>query len=44
MAFEIPKTSYTGKIKEVSLGTGDKAVTVGGESSYPSLRRAWRQV
>jgi len=35
MAFEIPKTSYTDKIKEVSLGTGDKAVTVGGESSYP---------
>jgi len=35
MAFEIPKTSYTGKIKEVNLGTGDKTVTVGGESSYP---------
>jgi len=35
MAFDIPKTSYTGKIKEVSLGTGDKTVTVGGESSYP---------
>jgi len=35
MALEIPKTSYTGKIKEVSLGKGDKAVTVGGESAYP---------
>ncbi len=35
MTFEIPKTSYTGKIKEVGLGTGDKTVTVGGESSYP---------
>ncbi|HEY33057.1 MAG TPA: acetyl-CoA decarbonylase/synthase complex subunit delta [Dehalococcoidia bacterium] len=35
MAFEIPKTSYTGKIKEVVLGKGDKAVTVGGESVYP---------
>jgi acetyl-CoA decarbonylase/synthase complex subunit delta len=35
MAFEIPKTTYTGKIKEIKLGTGDKAVTVGGESSYP---------
>jgi len=35
MAFDIPKTSYTGKIKEVSLGTGDKAVTVGGETVYP---------
>jgi len=35
MALEIPKTSYTGKIKEVVLGKGDKAVNVGGESAYP---------
>jgi len=35
MAFEIPKTSYSGKIKEMRLGSGDKAVTVGGETSYP---------
>ena len=35
MAFEIPKTTYSGKIKEIKLGTGDKAVTVGGESCYP---------
>ena len=35
MAFEIPKTSYTGKIREITLGAGDKAVTVGGETSYP---------
>jgi len=35
MAFEIPKTTYTGKIKEVTLGKGPKAVTLGGESSYP---------
>jgi len=35
MAFEIPKTKYTGKIKEVTLGKGDKAITVGGETSYP---------
>ncbi len=35
MAFEIPKTSYTGKIKEITLGKGDKAITVGGETSYP---------
>ncbi|MFC1931579.1 acetyl-CoA decarbonylase/synthase complex subunit delta [Chloroflexota bacterium] len=35
MAFEIPKTAYTGKIKEIKLGKGDKAVTVGGESAYP---------
>ena len=35
MAFEIPKTSYSGKIKEVTLGKGDKTVAVGGETSYP---------
>jgi acetyl-CoA decarbonylase/synthase complex subunit delta len=35
MTFEIPKTDYTGKIKEIKLGKGDKVVTVGGESAYP---------
>ena len=35
MAFEVPKTSYTGRIKEIKLGTGDKTVIVGGETSYP---------
>ncbi len=35
MAFEVPKTTYSGRVKEVTLGTGDKAVTVGGESCYP---------
>ena len=35
MAFEIPKIQYTGKIKEITLGEGDKAVTIGGETSYP---------
>ncbi len=35
MAFEVPKTAYSGKIKEIKLGKGDKAVTVGGESAYP---------
>ena len=35
MAFEIPKTLYNGKIKEIKLGKGDKAVTVGGETCYP---------
>ena len=35
MTFEIPKTAYTGKIKEIKLGKGDKVVTVGGESAYP---------
>jgi len=35
MVFEIPKTSYSGKIKGLPLGKGDKALTVGGETSYP---------
>ena len=35
MAFEIPKTSYNGKIREISLGKGDKSITVGGETAYP---------
>jgi len=35
MAFEIPRTAYSGKIKEIKLGRGDKAVTVGGETAYP---------
>ncbi len=35
MALTIPKVSYTGKIKEIQLGRGDKAITVGGETSYP---------
>jgi acetyl-CoA decarbonylase/synthase complex subunit delta len=35
MAFEIPKTAYSGKIREIKLGSGGKAVTVGGETSYP---------
>ena len=35
MAFEIPKIAYSGAIKEVQLGDGEKTVTVGGETSYP---------
>ncbi len=35
MTFEIPKTLYSGKIREITLGEGDKAVVVGGESCYP---------
>ena len=35
MTFEIPKTTYSGKIKELKLGKGDKSVTIGGETSYP---------
>jgi len=35
MTFEVPKTAYSGKIREIKLGQGDKAVTVGGETCYP---------
>ena len=35
MALEIPKTAYSGKIREIKLGSGGKAVTVGGETCYP---------
>jgi acetyl-CoA decarbonylase/synthase, CODH/ACS complex subunit delta len=35
MAIEIPKTNYSGKVKEITLGKGEKAITVGGENSYP---------
>lgn len=35
MALDIPKVSYAGKIKEIVLGKGDKALTVGGETGYP---------
>ncbi len=35
LAFEFFKESYSGSIKEITLGKGDKAVTVGGEACYP---------
>ncbi|MFC1949114.1 acetyl-CoA decarbonylase/synthase complex subunit delta [Chloroflexota bacterium] len=35
MQVDIPKTAYSGKIKGVTLGKGSKAVSVGGETSYP---------
>ncbi|UCE51220.1 MAG: acetyl-CoA decarbonylase/synthase complex subunit delta [Desulfobacterales bacterium] len=35
MGFEFYKESYTGRIKEITLGKGDKAVSVGGETCYP---------
>jgi acetyl-CoA decarbonylase/synthase complex subunit delta len=35
MAIEIPKTAYSGKVREIKLGSGDKAITVGGETAYP---------
>jgi acetyl-CoA decarbonylase/synthase complex subunit delta len=35
LGFEFAKEKYSGGIKEITLGQGDKAVTVGGESCYP---------
>jgi len=35
MALEIPKTQYSGKIREITLGKGEKQITIGGETSYP---------
>jgi len=35
VAFSIPKLTYTGKIKTVTLGKGPKAIAVGGETAYP---------
>ena len=35
MSFEVPKVSYTGKIREISLGREGNTVIVGGESCYP---------
>jgi acetyl-CoA decarbonylase/synthase complex subunit delta len=35
VAFDVPKQDYSGNIKPLTLGVGEKAVTVGGESSYP---------
>jgi len=35
VAFEINKESYTGGVKEISIGKGASALTVGGETCYP---------
>jgi len=35
MVFEVPKTAYSGKIREIKLGEGDNSITVGGETVYP---------
>lgn len=35
MGFEIVKESYAGSIKEITIGKGAKALTVGGETCYP---------
>jgi acetyl-CoA decarbonylase/synthase complex subunit delta len=35
MGFEMVKESYSGSIRKVTLGQGDKAVTIGGETCLP---------
>jgi len=35
LGFEIVKEKYAGSVRSITLGKGDKAVTVGGESCYP---------
>jgi acetyl-CoA decarbonylase/synthase complex subunit delta len=35
LAFEFFKESYSGAVRNVTLGQGDKAVTVGGQTCYP---------
>ncbi|MFH1980756.1 MAG: acetyl-CoA decarbonylase/synthase complex subunit delta [Pseudomonadota bacterium] len=35
MGFEFTKESYSGTIKPITIGKGDSAITVGGESCYP---------
>lgn len=35
MAFQPSKQVYSGKIRELTLGTGEKAVTVGGKGVFP---------
>jgi acetyl-CoA decarbonylase/synthase complex subunit delta len=35
MAIETPRINYTGSIRPILLGAGDKSLTVGGETCYP---------
>ncbi len=35
MGFEFYKESYTGKIREITIGKGDASVKVGGQNCYP---------
>ena len=35
MTIEIPKTQYSGKIREITLGEGNSKIIVGSESCYP---------
>jgi acetyl-CoA decarbonylase/synthase, CODH/ACS complex subunit delta len=35
LGFQFYKESYAGGVKPITLGKGAKAITVGGETSYP---------
>ena len=35
MSFKKPVQKFTASVNEVTLGTGDKALTIGGEKCYP---------
>lgn len=35
MGFKLKKESYTGAIKQISIGKGDSSITVGGDTCYP---------
>ena len=35
MGFELKKESYSGGVKAISIGKGDSAITVGGQTCYP---------
>jgi acetyl-CoA decarbonylase/synthase complex subunit delta len=37
MSYVVPKESFSGKVLPVDFGTGDKAVTIGGENTLPFL-------
>jgi acetyl-CoA decarbonylase/synthase complex subunit delta len=35
MGFEMPRITYSGKIKEIKLGQGENTIMVGGQTGYP---------
>jgi len=35
VGFEVTKVDYSGKIREVAVGQGDKIAKIGGENCYP---------
>jgi acetyl-CoA decarbonylase/synthase complex subunit delta len=35
MSIDIPKQDYSGSVKPITLGSGERAVTVGGDTAFP---------